>query len=56
MGYAFAGGDFGTFYFTNGGPVPSTSSTSTTSVDTISSMESKLHDKPVVTEAADGVG
>lgn len=56
MGYAFAGGDFGAFYFTNGGPVPSTSSTSTTSVDTISSMESKLHDKPVVTEAADGVG
>lgn len=36
--------------FTNGGPVPSTSSTSTTSA-----MESKLHNKPVVTEAADGV-
>ena len=35
--------------------VPSTSSTSTTSVNTISAMESKLHDKPVVTEAADGV-
>ena len=41
--------------FTNGGPVPSTSSTSTASVNTISSMESKLHNKPVV-EAADGVG
>lgn len=39
--------------FTNGGPVPSTSSTSTTSVNT---MASKLHDKPVATEAADGVG
>lgn len=45
-----------TLGFTNGGPVPSTSSTSTTSVNTISAMESKLHDKPVVTEAADGVG
>ena len=56
IGYAFIGGDFGAFYFTNGGPVPSTSSTSTTSVNTISSMASKLHDKPVVTEAADGVG
>ena len=41
--------------FTNGGPVPDTSSTSTASVNTISSMASKLHDKPVVTEAADGV-
>lgn len=41
--------------FTNGGPVPSTSSASTASVNTISSMASKLHDKPVVTEAADGV-
>ena len=41
--------------FTNGGPVPSTSSASTTYVNTISSMASKLHDKPVVTEAADGV-
>lgn len=55
MGFAFAGGDFGQICFTNGGPVPSTSSTSTTSVNTISAMESKLHDKPVVTEAADGV-
>ena len=50
VGYAFTGGDSGTIYFTNGGPVPSTSSTSTTSA-----MASKLHDKPVVTEAADGV-
>lgn len=50
MGFAFTGGDLGTIYFTNGGPVPSTSSTSTTSA-----MESKLHDKPVVTEAVDGV-
>lgn len=55
MGYALIGA-LAMIYFTNGGPVPSTSSTSTTSVDTISSMESKLHDKPVVTEAADGVG
>lgn len=51
MGFAFTGGDLDTIYFTNGGPVPSTSSTSTTSA-----MASKLHDKPVVTEAADGVG
>ena len=41
--------------FTNGGPVPSTSSASTASVNTVSAMASKLHDKPVVTEAADGV-
>lgn len=54
VGYAFTGGDFGQICFTNGGPVPSTSSTSTTSVNTISA-ESKLHDKPVATEAADGV-
>lgn len=50
IGFAFTEGDFGQICFTNGGPVPSTSSTSTTSA------ESKLHDKPVVTEAADGVG
>lgn len=56
MGFAFAGGDFGQFLFTNGGPVPSTSSTSTTSVNAVSALASKLHDKPVVTEAADGVG
>lgn len=55
-GWAFTGGDSGTFYFTNGGPVPSTSSTSTASVNAISAMASKLHDKPVVTEAADGMG
>nr|DAH18465.1 MAG TPA: hypothetical protein [Caudoviricetes sp.] len=55
IGYAFTGGDLGTIYFTNGGPVPSASSASTTSANTISSMASKLHDKPVVTEAADGV-
>lgn len=55
VGFAFTGGDFGQICFTNGGPVPSTSSTSTTSVNTISA-ESKLHDKPVVTEAADGMG
>ena len=41
--------------FTNGGPVPSTSSTSAASVNAVSAMASKLHDKPVVTEAADGV-
>lgn len=55
MGFAFTGGDLGIIYFTNGGPVPGTSSTSTASVNTISAMESKLHNKPVV-EAADGVG
>lgn len=55
MGFVLMGGDLGPIYFTNGGPVPSTSSTSTTSVNTISSMASKLHDKPVLTEAADGV-
>ena len=54
MGYALIG-DLVAIYFTNGGPVPSESSTSTASVNTISA-ESKLHDKPVVTEAADGVG
>ena len=48
-------GDFVLFIFTNGGPVPGASSTSTTSVNAISSMASNLHDKPVVTEAADGV-
>lgn len=42
-----------TIGFTNGGPVPS--STSGASVNAVSAMESKLHDKPVVTEAADGV-
>lgn len=44
------------FAFTNGGPVPGASSTSTTSVNAISALASKLHDKPVATEAADGVG
>ena len=39
--------------FTNGGPVPGTSSTSA-SVNAISAMASKLHAKPVV-EAANGV-
>ena len=42
-------------YFTNGGPVPSTSSASTASVNAIYAMANKLHDKPVVTEAADGM-
>ena len=55
MGYAMMG-DFASIYFTNGGPVPDTSSTSTASVNPISAMASKLHDKPVVTEAADGMG
>lgn len=54
MGLAFAGGDFGIFYFTNGGPVPGADSTSTTSVNAISALASKLHDKPVV-EVANGV-
>ena len=48
-------GGFSIFVFTNGGPVPDTSSTSTASVNAASAMASKLHDKPVVTEAADGV-
>lgn len=42
------------FIFTNGGPVPSTSSTSGASVNAISALASKLHDKPVV-EVANGV-
>ena len=42
------------FVFTNGGPVPGTSSTSAASVNAISAMASKLHDKPVV-EVANGV-
>lgn len=53
MGYAMMG-DFALIYFTNGGPVPSTSSTNTTSVNAISAMASNLHDKPVV-EVANGV-
>ena len=48
-GFSMVNGDGILFVFTNGGPVPSTSSTSTASV------ASKLHDKPVVTEASDGV-
>ena len=54
MGYALIGG-LVAIYFTNGGPVPSESSASTASVNTISAMASKLHDKPIMTEAADGV-
>lgn len=54
MGFAILGGDVGQIFFTNGGPVPSASSTSTTSVNAISAMASKLHDKPVV-EVANGV-
>ena len=44
------------FAFTNGGPVPGADSTSGASVNTVSALASKLHDKPVVTEAADGMG
>lgn len=55
VGFNVLTGDIALFIFTNGGPVPGADSTSTTSVNTISA-ESKLHDKPVVTEAADGVG
>lgn len=54
-GLSIVNGDAILFIFTNGGPVPGTSSTSTASVNAISAMASKLHDKPVVTEAADGV-
>ena len=54
-GFSIVNGDAILFIFTNGGPVPSESSASTASVNAISAMESKLHDKPVVTEAADGV-
>lgn len=53
-GFNLLGGDFALFAFTNGGPVPGADSTSTTSVNAISAMANKLHDKPVV-EAADGV-
>lgn len=42
------------FAFTNGGPVPSTDSASTASVNALSALVSKLRNKPVV-EAADGV-
>lgn len=48
-------GDFALFAFTNGGPVPGADSTSGASVNAVSAMASKLHDKHVVTEAADGV-
>lgn len=54
-GFNVLTGDIALFIFTNGGPVPGADSTSAASVNTISA-ESKLHDKPVVTEAADGVG
>ena len=53
-GFNLLSGDFALFAFTNGGPVPSTSSTSTTSVNAASALASKLHDKPVV-EVANGV-
>lgn len=55
-GFNLLAGDFLIFVFTNGGPVPDTSSTSTASVNAVSAMASKLHDKPVVMEAADGMG
>lgn len=55
VGFNVLTGDIALFIFTNGGPVPGADSTSAASVNTIST-ESKLHDKPVVTEAADGVG
>ena len=54
-GFNLLAGDFIIFVFTNGGPGPDTSSTSTTSVNAVSAMASKLHNKPVVTEASDGV-
>lgn len=47
-------GDVLQLFFTNGGPVPDTSSTSAASVNAIAAMASKLHNKPVV-EAANGV-
>lgn len=53
-GFNLLSGGVTMFTFTNGGPVPDTSSTSTTSVNTVSAMASKLHDKPVV-EVANGV-
>lgn len=53
-GFNLLSGGVTMFTFTNGGPVPSTSSASTASVNAISSMASKLHDKPVV-EVANGV-
>lgn len=54
-GFNVLSGDLALFIFTNGGPVPGTSSTSGASVNAVSAMASKLHDKPVV-EAADGMG
>lgn len=53
-GFNVFSGDFALFIFTNGGPVPGASSTSTASVNAVSAMASKLHDKPVV-EVANGV-
>lgn len=53
-GFNVLSGDFALFAFTNGGPVPGADSTSPTSLNTISAMASKLHDKPVV-EVANGV-
>lgn len=55
-GFNLLSGGFTMFTFTNGGPVPDTSSTSGASVNAVSAMASNLHDKPVVTEAADGMG
>ena len=42
------------FAFTNGGPVPGADSTSGASVNTVSALASKLHDKPVA-EVTNGV-
>lgn len=54
-GFNVFSGDFALFAFTNGGPVPGTSSTSGAYVNAVSALASKLHDKPVVTEAANGM-
>lgn len=53
-GFNVFSGELALFIFTNGGPVPGADSTSAASVNAVSAMASKLHDKPVV-EVANGV-
>lgn len=48
-------GDLASFIFTNGAPGPDTSSASTASVNAVSAMASKLHDKPVAEDTTNGV-
>lgn len=53
-GFNAFSGELVLFIFTNGAPVPDAASTSAASVNAVSAMASKLHDKPVV-EVANGV-